>query len=266
MTMKQILITTLLIVLGFSLPVLADNGRSIESLMAIELASSDQNSEEEGEKANLPVSAAKEQHKLKSTGRAALYSLLLPGAGQYYVVGAHFKAKLFFGVEAGMWFTYLGFRKYGSFKEDAAKGWAVIHADANPDNGDDDYWIKMTYYDNRDWNEDDGLGYNQMAYVYDGSEANIFPQTSLYYWNWESYGARQHYRSLRNQSKTAFERADIALGIIIGNHVLSAIEAFFSANRYNRHVEFSDTGFKLKYDLSSNPNNPGVTLKLVKSF
>jgi hypothetical protein len=261
---RLILIIALSSLLGFN--AWGGSVKPIDTMMRLRLASSNKAQDDE-EDYSFPLSSrAENQEGYKSSGRAALYSLVLPGAGQYYIGGANFKAKLFFGMEAGFWLTYLGFRKYGSYKEESAKGWAVLHADANPDNNDDDYWVKMTYYDNRDRNENDGLGYNQMARVYDRNDANTFPETPLYYWNWDTRDSRQRYRNLRNQSKTAFERADVAVGVIIANHVVSAIEAFFSAGKHNRHLEFSDTGFKLKYNLTANPSNPAVTLSITKNF
>jgi hypothetical protein len=265
--MKNIIV--IITILALVCPIVnADPVKSVDQMMRLELASAQFNQDDEGEQLSYSIGGEEVQSRpgQKSPGRAALYSLMLPGAGQYYVGGASFKAKMFFGLEAGLLFTYLGFRKYGDFKEDAAKGWAVLHAGANPDNGDDNYWVKMTYYDNRDRNEDDGLGYNQMARVYDRNEAALFPETSLYYWNWDNRESRQSYRNLRNQSKTAYERADITVGILIANHMISAIEAFFAASRHNRHLEFSDSGLKLKYRLEPNPGNPAVSLSLVKSF
>ena len=246
---------------------IAGAGMTVDQMMRAELSMAAQMDRDEQEDYDYPLTGEGEDSPFaKSPGRAALYSLILPGAGQYYIHGSSVKAKLFFGLETGLWLGYLGFRKFGEYKEDAAKGWAVVHAGAYADNGDEEYWIKMTYYDNRDRNEDDGLGYNQMALVYDRGDAVIFPETPNYYWNWDGRESRQVYRNLRNQSKTAFERSDISLGIILANHIVSAIEAYFSAGKYNRNIEFSDTGFNLKYDFKANPVNPSVSLSLVKNF
>lgn len=250
----------------FSLYQFALADSAIEQLMKFELASSQQGDDDEPEDFSFPLAGDVDKRDFKSADRAALFSLLLPGAGQYYIEKTSFKAKLFFGIESSLWFAYAGFRKYGTFKEDAAKGWAVVNASAYADNTDEDYWIRMTYYDNRDKNEDDGLGYNQMAAVYDRDDAVLFPETSNYYWNWSNRDSRQKYRNLRNQSKTALERADIAVGILIANHVVSAIEAYFAAGRHNRHLEFADTGLKLKYGLRPSFNNPALTISLTKNF
>jgi hypothetical protein len=250
----------------FSLCQFAQADSSIEQLMRFELASSQLSDGDETKDFSFPISGEISSKDYKSAERAGLFSLLLPGTGQYYIDKTSFKAKLFFGIESGMWLAYMGFRKYGVYKEDAAKGWAVVNAGAYAGNTDKEYWIRMTYYDNRDRNEDDGLGYNQMAAVYDRGDAVLFPETQNYYWNWNSRETRQRYRNLRNQSKTALERADIAVGIIIANHVVSAIEAYFAAGKHNRHLEFADTGIKLNCKLKSDPDNPTVTISLTKNF
>lgn len=243
----------------------ADQPISIKHLMSQKLALASDDMQTDDDNMNFPLSSEKYKEQYKSSSRAAFYSLIVPGAGQYYI-DKGYKSKVFFGIETGLWLTYFGFRKYGDFKDDAARGWAVLHAGANADNGDDNYWVKMTYYDNRDRNENDGQGYNQMAAVYDRGEANLFPETPQYYWNWDTRDARQKYRNLRNQSKTALERADIAVGVIIANHVVSALEAFFSASKFNRHLEFSAAGFELKYKIKANLKNPAVSVTLVRNF
>jgi len=261
--MRKLLIIFLAL---FSLCQFVRADSSIDQLMRFELASSQLSGDDEPEDFSFPLSGDIDSKDYKSADRAALFSLLLPGAGQYYIDKTSFKARLFFGIESSMWLAYVGFRKYGTFKEDAAKGWAVINAGAYADNTDENYWIRMTYYDNRDRNEDDGLGYNQMAAVYDRGEAVLFPETPNYYWNWNDRETRQKYRNLRNQSKTALERADIAVGIIIANHFVSAIEAYFAAGKHNRHLEFANTGVKLKYELRSGLDNPSLTICLTKNF
>ena len=124
---------------------------------------------------NIPLAGGAKNKAYKSRAKAALLSLVIPGAGQYYIAGGGFKAKLFFGIESGLWLSYYGFHNFGDFKSDASKGWAVLKAGANPNNKDENYWVKMTYYDNRDYNNDDGYGYNQMAAVYDRENALLFP-------------------------------------------------------------------------------------------
>ena len=236
---------------------------TVDQLMQTELNSVQFDDDDEF---NIPLVGRSEDIKYKSRIKAALYSLILPGAGQYYISDIS-KAKLFFGIEAGMWFSYYGFRKYGAFKNEAAKGWAVLKAGASPANKDERYWVKMTYYDNRDRNEGyEELGYNQMAAVVELDDALLFPEIPEYYWNWENKADRQKYRNLRNQSKTAFKRADLAIGMLIANHVISAIEAYWATSKYNRRLEFSSSGFKMYYSLNLDFENPAIVFGLIKNF
>jgi hypothetical protein len=260
--MKKIVLILLFLLCTFHYA-LAES--TIDQMMRLEIKSSEFNSDDDEQGFDYPISGDYNDKAYKSQSRAAFFSLLLPGGGQYYI-DKNYKSKLFFSIESGLWLTYLGFRKYGSFKENSAKGWAVMKAGACPYNTDENYWIKMTYYDNRDRNIGDELGYNQMAAVYDREDAVLFPETPEYFWDWESSADRQKYRDLRNQSKTAFERADITIGIIIANHLVSAIEAFFSAGKYNRNLEFTSTDFKFKYDVKPDFDNPTISISLAKNF
>lgn len=236
---------------------------SIDLLMRSQLGITQFGSDDEF---NIPLMGRSEDLNYKSKFKAALFSLVVPGTGQYYI-NNFTKTKIFFGIEAGFWLSYYGFRKYSAFKDEAARGWAVFKAGANPDNDDGRYWVKMTYYDNRDRNESPNeLGYNQMAPVFEREYAVLFPETPEYYWNWDNIEDRRKYRNLRNQSKTADERGDIIIGLIIANHIISAGEAFLSTIKYNRRLEFSDTGFKFHYAINPSPDNPAVSVCLTKSF
>lgn len=212
---------------------------------------------------NIPLFGREKTGKTKSKLLAGLYSLILPGAGQYYA-GQISKTKVYAGIESGLWLTVVGFREYGSLKKDAARGWAILKAGASPFNNDDRYWTKLTYYDNRDFNEPDGFGYNQMIRVIDGENALVFPETPEYYWNWDSRQSREHYRQLRNQSKTAYRRSGLVIGAVIMNHVVSAIDAFISTGKLNRRLEFSGMG--LDYQLSVSSGHPYFYIGLSKSI
>lgn len=213
---------------------------------------------------NIPLAGGSGRKGAKSKTRAALFSLIIPGAGQYYINGGSLKAKLFFGVESGFWISYYGFQRYSQSKADASKGWAILKAGANPNNNDGNYWVKMTYYDNRDINEEDGYGYNQMIMVTERDSSLLFPETPDYYWNWDSRADRDKYRFLRNQSKTADKRADLILGGIVLNHVFSAIDAFMAAAKFNRHLEFS--GLNIYYSFKPNLVDPTFKFGITKSF
>ena len=173
----------------------------------------------------------------KSKWKALGLSLLVPGAGQYYS-GNTGRMKIFGATEVLVWSGFFGFRAYGGWKKEDFKSWAAFHAGADVNGKSDDYFEKLTYYDNLD-------EYNQFELLYEGPRALIFPSTPEFYWNWDSDESRSHYRDLRNQSKNAYRRSLLFLGAAVVNRILSGIDAYRSAGSYNRQQEFGDSGWRL---------------------
>ncbi len=173
----------------------------------------------------------------KSKWKALGLSLLVPGAGQYYS-GNKGRMKIFGAAEVSVWSGFFGLRAYGGWKKEDFKSWAAFHAGADVNGKSDDYFEKLTYYDNLD-------DYNQLELLYEGSRAVLYPSTPEFYWNWDSDESRSHYRDLRNQSKNAYRRSLLFLGAAVVNRVLSGIDAYRSAGSYNRQQEFGDSGWTL---------------------
>jgi hypothetical protein len=173
----------------------------------------------------------------KSKVKALGLSLLLPGAGQYYTESRG-KMAFFGGAEALIWSNFIGFRLYGKWKKEDYIGWAARHAGVDVKDKPDSYFETLTYYDNIDI-------YNQLELLYERSEAQLYPATPEFYWNWDSDASRYYYRKLRNDSKTAYRRSLLFLGAALVNRVLSGIDAYRSAGAYNRQKEFGENGWKL---------------------
>jgi hypothetical protein len=183
-----------------------------------------------GDDLNSPVISSPVREKQKSKFKALGLSLLLPGAGQYYT-GNRTRMTIFGGAEALIWTSFFGLRAYGSWKKEDYKAWAAFHAGADINGKPDLFFEKMTYYDNLNI-------YNQLASVYDGPEAQLFPSTDSYWWNWDSDASRSHYRALRNRSKRAYQRSLFLLGAALANRILSGIDAYRAAAAYDRNKEF----------------------------
>ena len=62
----------------------------------------------------------------KSVGRAALYSAVLPGAGQYYN-GSIWKTILFAGIEVAAWTAYIVNDSKGQQSDTDMRGYADVH-------------------------------------------------------------------------------------------------------------------------------------------
>ena len=69
---------------------------------------------------------------------------------------------------------------------------------------------------------------------------------SIYFWKWESTDARMKYRNLKNDSKSYYRKANFSLGLILANHLISAADAYWSAKRFNRHLESGFSGVDLQ--------------------
>lgn len=194
----------------------------------------------------------------KSKWKALGLSLLLPGAGQYYAE-AKGKMAFFGGAEALIWTNFIGFRLYGKWKKEDYIGWAARHAGVDVNGKNDSYFETLTYYDNIDM-------YNQLELLYERSEAQLYPATPEYYWNWDSDASRYYYRKLRNDSKTAYRRSILFLGAALANRVLSGIDAYRSAGSFNRQKEFSENGWRLYCSSESIISDGTIEIGLSRTF
>lgn len=195
---------------------------------------------------------------MKSGWKALGLSVILPGAGQYYVESKG-KMLIFGGAEALIWANFVGFRLYGKWKKEDYIGWAALHAGVDVNGKPDSYFETLTYYDNIDI-------YNQLELLYERSEAELYPDTPEFYWNWDSDENRYHYRKLRNDSKTAYRRSLLFLGAALVNRVLSGIDAYRSAGSYNRRKEFSDNGWRLYYSASEFITDGKIEIGISRQF
>ena len=167
----------------------------------------------------------------KSKWKALGLSVILPGAGQYYTESRG-KMIFFGGAEALIWSNFVGFRLYGKWKKEDYISWAALHAGVDVNGKPDSYFETLTYYDNIDI-------YNQLELLYERSEAELYPDTPEFYWNWDSDENRVHFRKLRNDSKNAYRRSLLFLGAALVNRVLSGIDAFRSAGSFFRKLPCS---------------------------
>jgi len=209
---------------------------------------------------NLPTYLSPEQDRPsgKSKYLALGLSFLLPGAGQYYTENKT-KTIIFGSAEAMIWCGFFGLRQYGSWKKDDYRAWAAFHAGADVNGKPDIYYEKLTYYDNL--NE-----YNQLAPLYDGNEATLFPATRDYYWNWDSDGSRDHYRSLRNQSKNAYRRSLFMVGAALINRILAGIDAYRAATYFEEDSEFGLAGWHVYCQTAGPISDSEVNVGIARKF
>ena len=164
--------------------------------------------------------------------KALLYSLLLPGAGEYSL-GARGRAAGFFAAEGLIWTHYIWFQVAGHLRRDDYIEQAQLNAGVGTDSEDDSYWKLLGQYerssgsgpgsyeeavrrDARDQFPDDPAA--QDAYV----SENL--PTGDRAWNWSSAELQTAYRTTRASSNRAFDRAKYSFAAAILNRLVSAID------------------------------------------
>jgi hypothetical protein len=220
----------------------------------------------------------------RSSMRAALYSAVIPGAGQYYA-GSVWKAILFAGIEIAGWTVFIVNTSKGNDQEKKMEDYA------NNNWSEQKYWSRL-YYEARQ----PGSGISDlpeyeliddMIVNFDSDVANNLryleqalghthrlPETktqqyyemivkyltqfgngwadanfySTYYGNTNNMTAQMFsYRDMRNQMNEYHDVASAATNIILINHVLSALDAAWTASRYNREITMKIRAYNKRY-------------------
>ena len=187
----------------------------------------------------------------KSVKKAFLYSLIVPGSGEFYA-GSKIKAAIFLGVDVGLWALYFNYHGKGKDKETEYQGFADQHW------SEDDYilWLYAEYgiYSDRDKYETDPVTHDS-AYL---SHHLPDTKTDQYYemigkyeqftggWG-DNLDNRETYLGKRRDSNDLLNNAKYAAMFSLGNHILSAFDAALTVKRHNRRGEkFSQVEFKMR--------------------
>ena len=225
----------------------------------------------------------------KSVGRAALYSAVLPGAGQYYN-GSIWKTILFAGIEVAAWTAYIVNDSKGQQSDTDMRGYADVHWSEHK------YWSwiydkavqnnieNIPDYTLTERDETTGIVYlvdytqemgNSLRYLEDElGHTHRLPETKTqqYYemiykyltqfgnaWDDADFYTRYYgntnnltdnmfaYRDMRNQTNEYFDNATTAINVILINHVLSALEAAWSARMFNKDLEIKPFAQNRRY-------------------
>jgi hypothetical protein len=205
----------------------------------------------------LPGEFGGKKEGLKSGTKAALLSLLLPGAGEIYG-GSKTKGKIFMFSEVSLWAGFFAFRTYGDWLEDDYKVYAASYARVDLDGKDDDFFDNLTFYDSRDQ-------YNQFGPLF-FEEKQPYPLDDTWNWEWDSRESREHYRDLKNRSKSAYRRALYMVGLSALNRIVSVVDAIKTVRAYNRKKSLELS--QIKFDLKANPlgNNPQVMVYISRRW
>ncbi len=185
-----------------------------------------------------------------SPGKAVLYSLLLPGLGDWKL-GHRNRAATFFAIEGVIWASFIAFEVQGGDLESEYQDLAVRFAGVTrTDHSDDFYAIIRDNYSSDDYEagiKDDG----RFEYLDETNGAGLDNITSEWLdqyftdnrvedfepWLWASTERQLQYSEVRSASKTAYRRADYMLAAAAANRVVSSIFAYAAARSIAKQHE-----------------------------
>ncbi len=223
---------------------------------------------------NLGIRTLTDQHvtndnivSLKSPNEAFLYSLAIPGMGQLYNGSKY--GYIYTAAEVGLWITYFVLRNSAvNTREDYRELVRENVIFIGP--GSFEEWDEIEDYEH-------ATQYENWNHVYD-SEATR-NRTGKWYWKdldpslkdaedtsieFDSKHRLQAY-GLRQDANDTFENARTVLGLVILNHVFSAVEARISTKRWNsKRQQNRDFNVTFKADFSTDV--PRGVLVLKKKF
>lgn len=204
-----------------------------------------------------------------SVKRAVLYSLLLPGLGDYYA-GRKSVATAFFMAEGAIWISYGVLKTQSNRREDTFQQMAVDYAGVSARGLSDDYYSTIGQFNTHleyeaqfkqehridIWPD---VGYDAMEKYYVKNRVTDFEE-----WAWQSNEHRQAFRELRSDSRLADRRAGYMIALAAANRVVAALFAFQAVKSRNGSNENQTGGYRL--DFNSPAARYAAAVSLVRSF
>lgn len=195
------------------------------------------------------------QQSSKSPGLALLFSLIVPGAGHYYInrmdVG-----KYFFGADVASWLGYISLNVYGDNVSDDSKTFSVEHAQvASVGSQNDDYWTNIGSFSNiYEYNNDQLLQGNY----------NTLYNVNQYYWDWDNMDNMNIYETQRKSSERIYNTRIVFGSLLIVNRIVSGISAYLLAKNQNKTTSSLNIQPELLY--KNQYSIDGVKINLSKNF
>lgn len=192
----------------------------------------------------------------KSPALAILYSVLLPGMGELYA-GSYEKGYYFTIADGVLWGLFTGFTLYGNWKEDNYKSFAQSNGGVNNDGKDEEYYANIgVYLSIDDFNTAQELN----------RDFNQVYNTTTHYWNWNSESERKEYRNMWSSSEGAFNNVRFAVGALILNRIVSAINAVRLVSAHNKNLT-EQMGWNVSFSVENIVTLPAsFNINFIKSF
>lgn len=204
----------------------------------------------------------------KNPKLAMLYSLLLPGLGEHYL-GHSTRAKGFFVAEGAIWAGFGVFRLQGNHRQDLFREYARASAGVSVRDDDEFYRIVGNFISSEgpySANEQvrraarsifPGDRERQDEYIaaheYTGGDA----------WRWASETQRERFRDMRTSSLDAYHRADLTVGLMVANRLLSVLDVGLISARSRARGKDQAT---LSWEIDADRKGPNARVTLSRSF
>lgn len=191
----------------------------------------------------------------KSPGLALLFSLILPGAGHFYIdrmdVG-----KYFLGVDAASWIGLASLNIYGNDVQKQSRVFSVQHAGIGSKDGkSDDYFTNIGSYDNiYDYNND----------KLTRGEYNLLYDVNQFYWDWDNQNNQNIYESQRKSSERIYNTRIVFGSLLIANRIISGISAYLLSKSSNKKQSALNIQPELLY--KNDYSFDGIKINLSKNF
>jgi hypothetical protein len=224
--------------------------------------------------------------KTKSVAKAFVYSLLIPGAGQFYT-GSKLKGFIFLGVEALGWVAWASYQSSGDDQTAEYEAFAREHWSDVP------YWDSLKAIRNIDkWHDDDVFAHHLPWKILENGDT-VANQNYEYYenvgkydqfvWGWDDLqqiespynktspelsftsAHRYEYVAMREDANQAYDHARAAGIVLIANHLVSAVEAAFAAKRHNGQNEHA-SAIDVKVNLVNLEDTPTPWVRVAYRF
>jgi hypothetical protein len=208
-----------------------------------------------------------------SMRRAILYSLLLPGLGDYYA-GKKSRATAFFIVDAALWASFIAFQVQGHRREDDYQNFAVQFAGISSTDHTDDFYSTIGQFNSSDDYETDfkkesrpeiwpDVGYEALEEYYVGNRVADFEE-----WAWQSSELRIDYREMRSSSKLSYRRSGYIIAVLVANRLVASVFAYQAVKSSRKETDIQTGQYRVDFSAPpfGVPGEYAATVSVVRSF
>lgn len=158
-----------------------------------------------------------------------LRSLLVPGWGQW-ALGQETRAAFFLGTELVLWTGWGLFTRSGQGFTESYRVYAYRWAGADPTRADEAYWRAVELHRSDEDFLEDLRREARRFYPNDLEEQRRYVEEHRVEGDW-SWPDQEHwfaFQDLRRSARQAFDRARVTVGVVLVNHLISALDALLT--------------------------------------